>query len=175
VTSGPETATSGSLADAFTAIVEAQWGAVYRLLYHVTGNAHDADELSQETFLRAWQRFDSFQPGTNLRSWLLRIATNAAFDLHRKRKRARGAPLLDDVPGREASPGHWLETAEQTALVRAAMQELSATTRAVFHLRATESLSFREIGEAVGVSEEAARWHMHEARRRLIKTVRRSE
>jgi DNA-directed RNA polymerase specialized sigma24 family protein len=55
------------------------------------------------------------------------------------------------------------------------MKQLSATTRAVFHLRATESLSFREIGAAIGVSEEAARWHMHEARRRLVKHVRRSE
>ena len=172
--SGPETAFPDYPPDpsGFTAIVEAHWGAVYRLLYHMTGNRHDAEELSQETFLRAWRRMDTFQRGTNLRSWLLRIATNAGLDLHRKRKRSRSAALPDELPGREASPGHWLVTLEQTTLVRAAMKELSATTRAVFHLRATESLPFREIGAMLGVSEEAARWHMHEARRRRVRHVR---
>jgi DNA-directed RNA polymerase specialized sigma24 family protein len=51
------------------------------------------------------------------------------------------------------------------------MQELTELTRMVFHLRATEDLSFREIGELVGTTEQGARWHMHQARTRLLKQL----
>ena len=72
--------------DHFAQVVEAHWPAVYRLLYSLCGNAHDSEDLAQETFLRAMRRWDSFRSGTNLRAWLLRIATNAYFDLRRKKK-----------------------------------------------------------------------------------------
>jgi len=155
--------------DGFAAAVDVHWSAVFRLLFCMTGNTHDAEELAQETFLRAWRRFDSFRPGTQLRAWLLRIATNACLDVQRQRKRARQTPLPDDLPDAQNGPGHRLETAEQAALLRAAMNGLSETTRTVFHLRATESLSFREIAEMLGTTEQAARWHMHQARRKLVK------
>jgi RNA polymerase sigma-70 factor (ECF subfamily) len=160
---------SAAAPDVFAAAVDAHWPAVYRLLFCITGNAHDAEELTQETFLRAWRRFDSFRPGTRLRAWLLRIATNAGLDVQRQRKRARQTPLPDDLPERQNGPGHRLETAEQAALLMAAMNELSETTRTVFHLRATESLSFREIAAMLDTTEQAARWHMHQARRKLVK------
>jgi RNA polymerase sigma factor (sigma-70 family) len=106
-----------------------------------------------------------------MRCWLLRIATNACLDLRRKQKRSKRAPLQDDPadPGRH--PGYRLETAEQAELVRAAMEELSETTRTVFHLRAQESLSFREIAAVLETTEQAARWHMHQARSKLLKRM----
>ena len=65
-------------------------------------------------------------------------------------------------------------TAEQAALVRAALEELSDLTRMVFHLRVQEDLSFKEIAELAGTTEQAARWHMHQARMRLLKRLEES-
>jgi RNA polymerase sigma-70 factor (ECF subfamily) len=140
----------------------------------MTGNLHDAEELTQETFLRALRRLDAFRPGTQMRCWLLRIGTNACLDMRRKRTRSKAVPLQDDLPDSGRHPGYRLETAEQVELLQAAMRELSETTRMVFHLRAQESLSFRQIAALVGTSEPAARWHMHQARRKLLQHMKRT-
>lgn len=152
----------------FSEVVNAHWPAVYRLLYCMTGNTHDTEDLTQETFLRALNRLETFAPGTQMRAWLLRIATNALADVRRKRQRASWKPLPEEVPGNGRRPEHSLEAAEQNELLRTALEELSETTRLVFHLRTQEELSFREIGEMAGTSEESARWHMHQARGKLM-------
>jgi RNA polymerase sigma-70 factor (ECF subfamily) len=103
-----------------------------------------------------------------MRAWLLRIATNAFFDEQRKRKRAKLQPLVDELPMNSSPTGTELETTEQAALARAAMEELTELTRLVFHLRVQEDLSFREIAELAGTTEQAARWHMHQARTKLM-------
>ncbi len=155
----------------FAELVEQHWSAVYRLLYNLCGSAHDTEDLTQETFLRALNRLDSFQPGTKMRAWLLRIATNAWFDVRRKRQRVTMQALDVEPSEAEQSVEERLATAEQAALLRMAMQDLPDVTRMVFHLRVTEELSFAEIGEMAGVSEEAARWHMHQARTRLLRRM----
>jgi len=154
----------------FAAVVHQHWTAVYKLLHALTGNLHDTEDLTQETFLRALAKLDTFQAGTNLRAWLLRIASNAYFDVHRKRNRIAMQPLAD-LPGKAEPPGQALEQHEDGARIRQALAELPETTRMVFHLRAAEELPFREIGGIVGVSEEAARWHMHQARTKLLAVV----
>lgn len=153
----------------FAAIVEAHWTAVYRFLFSLSGNSHETEDLTQETFLRALKRIDSFKPGTKMRSWLLRIAANACFDARRKQKRVRFRALECEVASPEAGPEHRLETIEQSELLGVALEELSDLTRMVFHLRAVEDLSFRDIASLAEISEEAARWHMHHARTRMLK------
>ena len=154
----------------FAAVVHEHWNAVYRMIHHLCGNAHAAEDLTQEAFLRALDRIDKFEIGTNMRAWLLRIATPApSFDEQRKRKRARSQALIDDLPTNASPPGADLETVEQAALARAALEELTEqTTRLVFHLRVEEDLSFREIAELAGTTEQSARWHMHQARTKLL-------
>jgi RNA polymerase sigma-70 factor (ECF subfamily) len=152
----------------FEMVVHQHFSAVYRLLWSLTGDAHQTEDLAQETFLRGLQRFDTFRPGTNLRAWLLRIASNAFLDDRRKRKRVRSAPLDSDLAGPVAGPGYALETAERSSLVRSALEELSDLTRLVFHLRVQEDLSFRDIAELAGTTEQAARWHMRHARVHLL-------
>jgi RNA polymerase sigma-70 factor (ECF subfamily) len=155
-------------AGTFSALVERHWPAVCRLLLGLTGHAHDTEDLAQETFLRAWKTRDSFRPGSNERAWLLRIASNAFFDLRRRQQRRPVEPLADEPAATDRHPAARLEAAEQAELLRAAMAELTEVTRLVFHLRAVEELSFREIGEIADVTEEAARWHMGQARRKLL-------
>jgi RNA polymerase sigma-70 factor (ECF subfamily) len=152
----------------FASVVAEHWSAVYRLLYSLTGDPHATDDLTQETFLRALQRYASLRPDSRIRAWLLRIATNAFFDSVRKAKRAKTGPLDQDVAAVNAPAGQTLETTERAALLRVAMAELTDLTRLVFHLRATEDLSFREIAEVAGTTEQSARWHMHQARTKLL-------
>jgi RNA polymerase sigma-70 factor (ECF subfamily) len=152
-------------------VLAGHWVGVYRLALSLTGTAHEAEDLTQETFLRALQRLDSFEPDTNLRAWLLRIASNAFLDDRRKRARRRTGPLDHEPACPAPPPGHHLETAERSGLVRSALARLSPLTRLVFHLRAEEDLSFREIGELAGTTEEAARWHMRQARLHLLRCL----
>lgn len=158
-------------APSFAMLVREHWEAVYRLAHSLTGNEHDADDLTQESFLKAWNRIDSFRPGTNLRSWLLKIASNTFLDEQRRRKRSKTLALDIEPPGRTESPGFALEVADRVTKVREAMNELSELSRMVFHLRATEDLSFRHIAEIAGTTEQSARWHMHHARTRLLEIL----
>jgi RNA polymerase sigma factor (sigma-70 family) len=157
--------------DALIEAINEHWTPVYRFVFCAVGDSHDAEDLTQETFLRAWNRRDSFLPGTSWRAWLLRIAANAVLDVQRRRRRVVFTSLGHEPTAQSPPPEHRLEVAEQGALLRAAMQELTELTRMVFHLRATEDLSFREIGELVGTTEQGARWHMHQARTRLLKQL----
>jgi len=156
---------------AMTQVVEQHWNAVYRLLYRLSGSSHDAEDLTQETFLRALQRRDSFRAGTNMRAWLMRIASNAFFDLQRRRRTAKATPLEDgQVQGAPTQAGP-VETQELGGLLAAAIARLPETPRLVFLMRSLEELSFRDIAEAIGSTEETARWHMLQARRKLLEML----
>jgi RNA polymerase sigma-70 factor, ECF subfamily len=166
---GTETPDLPEPSDSFKAVVEVHWTAVYRLLYSMTGNPHDTEDLAQETFLRALRRWDTFKRGTNLRAWLLRIASNAYFDVRRKRQTLKINPLPEDIESEESAAESALEMKEQADLVRIAMLDLTELTRLVFHLRVTEELSFKEIAKMADITEVAARQHMHQARAKLHK------
>jgi RNA polymerase sigma-70 factor (ECF subfamily) len=135
----------------------------------MTGNPHDSEDLAQETFLRALRRWDSYKHGTNLRAWLLRIASNAFFDVRRKRQTLKIGSLPDEIENTDSAAELVLERKEQADLIRAAMQDLTELTRLVFHLRVTEDLSFKEIAKLADITEVAARQHMHQARAKLLK------
>ena len=159
----------------FAAVVRDHWESVFRLLAHLAGNDHDAEELTQETFLRAWQGWARVQPDTRPRAWLLQIARNAYLDLYRRRQKVRFRALADDRPAAGCDPTHGPEVNEEAAAVRVAIQELPETARLVFLLRVEGELSFAEIARELDTSEEAARWHMHQARTKLLARMRPKE
>lgn len=144
------------------------WDGVFTLLHRLTRNRHEAEDLTQETFLRAARQNESFQPGTNLRAWLMRIAVNAHLDARRRQQVVRNEPLPDELPAGDPAPRERLAGAELAAAVEQAIGQLPELPRAVFLLRTREELSFREIGDAIQATEETARWHMLQARRRLL-------
>jgi RNA polymerase sigma-70 factor (ECF subfamily) len=153
---------------AFDVLVEQHWDSVYRLVYHLCGNVHDAQDLAQDTFLKAIGAKGSFKTGTNLRAWLLRIASNSFLDLRRKKKTARAKPM-------EAEPAvtfpDGAANSELMQMLSNAIQQLDDTQRMVFLMRTQEDLSFREIAGMLETTEETARWHMLQARRRLMKDL----
>jgi RNA polymerase sigma-70 factor (ECF subfamily) len=156
----------------FRSVVEEHFAPVYRLLYRLLGNRHDAEDSAQETFLRALRGHDRLRPDSRLRPWLLRIAYNAAMDLLRRRA---GRPVgpLESEPAADSRPvGAGLEVADAFTEAEPALRALPATSRTVFLLRTMQEASFSEIAGVIGASEETARWHMHEARRRLAEFFR---
>ena len=141
---------------AFGQVVRSYQRAVYRVAYALTRNAGDADDVTQETFLRAWQAIRRFRVGEPLYPWLARIAMNTAFSLMRRRKRRPEValePMLEtgmqwaggDDPLEDAAAG---ERDERLARAYAALSE---EHRAVLALRVVEDLSYEEIARALQV------------------------
>ena len=133
----------------FADLVREHWTVVFRCMMHLAGNVHDAEELTQETFLRAmphWPTSDETRP----RAWLLRIARNAWLDLARRRTAVKFDPLPVDHSVEENDPGRALTLADEAAKVRAALAELSELARTVFLMRVEGELSFAEIAAAPG-------------------------
>jgi len=143
-------------------------------MYRLTSNTHDAEDLTQQAMLQGLENLQQFQPGSNMRSWLLRIATNCFLD-HKRRRRptAMDATVIDQShlapsSGTLSTP---LEDLEMTAQVHKALMQIPDTQRAVFVLRTTEELSFRDIAQVLGTTEVTARWHMLQARQRLLEIL----
>jgi RNA polymerase sigma-70 factor (ECF subfamily) len=154
----------------FDELVERHWESVYRLAYHQSGNVHDAQDLAQETFLKAMSGRESFRQGTNLKAWLLRITSNAFLDQRRRRKTAR-ATGIDQQAEPAVYHADTAEADEVSGAVWKAIRGLDETQRTVFLLRTQDDLSFAEIAEVVNVTEATARWHMMQARRRLMREL----
>lgn len=150
--------------------VREHWDNVFGHLYRLSGKQHVAEDLAQETFLRAGQQCRSFKAGTNLRAWLMRIATNAFLDSRRRASVAKADPIKDDTVA-PAPTMNVSDARELNEALTAALAGLPETARAVFLLRAREDMSFREIALAIGSTEETARWHMLQARRKLMQRM----
>lgn len=155
---------------AFAVLIERYWDRLFRWLYHLTHDNHAAEDLAQETFLKAFAAIGRFKPETNFRAWLFRIGHNNFVNLHRSRASQR-QPLPAEVPGKHEGP------VEET-LSREAMQELAravallpAEFRAAFLLRVEEGLSFRQMAAILDTTEETARWRVFKARQRLVQTL----
>lgn len=115
--------------DAFTRLVERHQKMVYNLALGKTGSHHDAEEVTQTAFFKAWQGLPSFQGKAAFSSWLYRLTVNAAIDLLRQRKKHQGALSLDDpdlpvVPDRGPSPEELSEEHERRQLLWQAIESL---------------------------------------------------
>lgn len=153
---------------AFGRLVTAYWDRLYRWLYHLTRDRHQAEDLAQETFLKALAGVGSFRPGSNFRAWLFRIGHNNFVNLKRATKRITG-PLPDDAP---APPGVTAEDAaagkEAQQAVAQAVAGLPPEFRAALMLRTDEGLSFKEVAVILDTTEETARWRVFKARQKLL-------
>jgi RNA polymerase sigma factor (sigma-70 family) len=133
----------------------------------------DADDCLQETFLSALRAYPRAEPG-NLRAWIFTIARRKAIDHHRSRSRtakpvAEPHELIDSGAGRQAagSLDRALGMSPQHSEIWAAVAELPASQRAAVVLRFAVDLRYREVGQAMGTSEEAARRSVHEGLKKL--------
>ncbi len=142
---------------------------VYRLAYRLSGNPHDAEDLTQETFIRVFRSLASYRPGT-FEGWLHRITTNLFLDMVRHRSRMRVGALLDDserIPGRGPEPEQVFADTHLDPELQAALDELAPEFRAAVVLCDVEGLSYEEIGATLGVKLGTVRSRIHRGRAAL--------
>ncbi len=158
-------------ADAFRLLVERHSRSIFRVAWRMTGNEHDADDVVQETFLRAYRQIDGFEERANFSTWLHRIAVNCSLDLLRARQRhdkqyTTSDELLDAASG-APEPDRVVLSAEVQRQVAAAMKLLSDNERTAFVLRHFEGMPVEEIGKTLGIQVNAAKHTIFRAVRKL--------
>jgi RNA polymerase sigma-70 factor (ECF subfamily) len=140
---------------------------VYRLAYRLTGNQHDAEDLTQEVFVRVFRSLSSYTPGT-FEGWLHRITTNLFLDQARRKQRIRFDGLPDDVgdrlPGREPGPERAWEHNNLDYDVQHALDALPPDFRAAVVLCDIEGLSYEEIAATLDVKLGTVRSRIHRGR-----------
>lgn len=138
---------------------------VYRLALRLSNDPHVAEDLTQETLLRAWRQVHSLREPAALRVWLFRITTNLWRD--RLRRRSPTAQLDHDPPGPTAEPGRSLSGGEELSRAYRAMCELPPRQREVLHLIACEEMSLADVAATLGITRESAKANLSLARKRL--------
>jgi RNA polymerase sigma-70 factor (ECF subfamily) len=143
---------------------------VYRLAYRLTGNMHDAEDLTHDVFIRVFRSLDSYQPGT-FEGWLHRITTNAFLDKMRRKQRIRFDALSDDaaarLPTSELGPEQSYTDTHFDDDVQRALDALSADFRAAVVLCDIEGLSYEEIATTLGIKLGTVRSRIHRGRAQL--------
>jgi RNA polymerase sigma-70 factor (ECF subfamily) len=156
--------------EAFARLIEAYWDKLYRWLYRLTHHRQTAEDLTQETFLKAFSRLNSFKAGTNFHAWVFRIAFNTFANLRRD-SAGRRDPLPEQVPAGAEGPVEQAINRESMRLLETAVRKLPEEFRLAFLLRVQEDLSFREIAGVLGLTEETARWRVFKARQQLLQVL----
>ena len=142
---------------------------VYRLAYRLSGSQQDAEDLTQETFIRVFRSVQNYQPGT-FEGWLHRITTNLFLDMVRRRARIRMEALPEDydrVPADEPNPEQIYHDARLAPDLQAALDSLPPEFRAAVVLCDIEGLSYEEIGATLGVKLGTVRSRIHRGRQAL--------
>jgi len=165
-------------ARAFSELVRRYEGKIFRLAQHITQNREDAEDVLQETFLKAYEHLDQFQGNSKFYTWIVRIAVNQALMKLRKRKSDKSVSLDEQVDTGEdtivreiaawdPNPEQRYSSEELNSILDSAVQSLAPPYRAVFVLRDIEDLSTEETAEALDLSVPAVKSRLLRARLQL--------
>ena len=166
---------------AFRALVERHSHSVFRLAFRMTGNEQDAEDVVQETFLRAYKQIHRFDGRAAFGTWLYRIGANCSLDLIRSRKsrKEQQAPSsdetasnwLDRVAARDPSPERLTHSGQIAELIEPALQQLTETERIAFILRHYEGCDIDEIARTLGVQANAAKHSVFRAVQKMRRAL----
>ena len=154
----------------FDEIYESYFDSVYRYMLSLSGDPHAAEEITQETFFKALQSLDQFRGDSSVKSWLCAIAKNIWISEQRKKK-AQPIDEASSLPDPGMSPEESIVRQDESMRIHRLLHRLDEPYREVFTLRALGQLSFRDIGELFGKSENWACVVYHRARARLKKEM----
>jgi RNA polymerase sigma-70 factor (ECF subfamily) len=167
-------------ADAFRVLVERHSRSLFRLAYRMTGNESDAEDVVQESFMRAFKQLDKFDDRASFGTWLYRITANCSLDLVRSRKRRsermapvdpeREDPMLN-LPAHEPSPERAAQSGEVRDRVAEAMEELSPTERTAFVLRHFEGMCIEDVSRVLECQPGAAKHSVFRAVQKLRRAL----
>jgi RNA polymerase sigma-70 factor (ECF subfamily) len=167
---------------AFRELVERYKKKVYFLALDMAGNPIDAEDISQEVFLKVFRSFSTFRKGARLGSWLYRITYNASID-HLRRKGAAPEPVGDEIiesmslgesslPRRGApDPEAAMEASQLQDRIARALERVSPQEKAVFLLRHYEDLMLKDIAETLGLSIGSVKSYLFRAVRKIQKEL----
>jgi RNA polymerase sigma-70 factor (ECF subfamily) len=168
---------------AFRELVESYKKKVYYLALDMAGNPVDAEDISQEVFLKVYRSFSTFRRGAKLGSWLYRVTYNASID-HLRSKGAAPQPMADEILESRSREGDGLprggasdpvaaaEERELQARIAKALEKVSPQEKAVFLLRHGEDLMLKDIAETLGLSIGSVKSYLFRAVRKLQKELR---
>lgn len=153
--------------EAFTYLVEVYQKPVFNLCYRMLGNAGDAEDAAQETFIRAYKAITRYDPARKFSSWLLTIASNYCIDQHRRRKLptfSYDSLPVPDIP--DAKPGMESQIAknEESSLVMDLLDTLNPKDRSAIILRYWYEYSYEDIARSLSLSVSAVKSRLHRAR-----------
>jgi RNA polymerase sigma-70 factor (ECF subfamily) len=159
--------------NAFGELVRRHYQGMVRVVYQMCGDTALAEDATQEAFIRAWVNLPSFQPTAPIRSWLYRIAINAALDVLRKKpeisiEEEQVTMITDQNPGPESA----LMEKERTAMIQQAMKDLPEASRSVLVLREYGELSYQEISKVLDIPIGTVMSRLNYARNRLREILR---
>ena len=166
--------------DAFGVLVERHSRNLFRLAFRMTGNEQDAEDIVQETFMKAYRQLAKFDRRASFSTWLYRIAANGSLDLIRSRNRRQeqqepameeGQELASSVSAGDPTPERLAFSVELKNLLAPALEQLSPMERAAFVLRHYEGLSTEDIGQALGVQAGAAKHSVFRAVQKLRRAL----
>ena len=156
----------GGSENALKELVERHLSAVYTFCLRYTGNPEDAEDASQEAFLKAWKKLKHFDTKKSFRTWLFAIAKNSATDLMRKRKSVNFSQfdtaddsnvLVDTLADEEPLPDELFERASLASDARTALAQLPSRDRAILSLRYEEEESFESIARIMKIPANTVR------------------
>ena len=159
--------------EAFRALVEQHSRRAFQLAYRITGNEQDAEDVVQESFIRAYRQLNRFEARAHFGTWLHRIVANCSVDLIRSRRARYDHASTDDLAPAEqpqagsADPERLAASAQIERTLTAAMAALSPLERAAFTLRHYEGRSIAEIGKTLGLGTSATKHSVFRAVRKL--------
>jgi RNA polymerase sigma-70 factor (ECF subfamily) len=166
--------------DAFRVLVEHHSRSLFRLAFRMTGNEQDAEDVVQESFLRAFRQLGKFDERASFGTWLYRIAANCSLDLVRSKKRrseqiAHIEPDMEDpivsLPSTDPTPERVTLSSEVRERVAEAMKELSATERTAFVLRHFEGMCIEEVSRVLDCQPGAAKHSVFRAVQKLRRAL----
>jgi RNA polymerase sigma-70 factor (ECF subfamily) len=163
---------------AFEELVNRYEKKIYRLGLNITGSPEDAEDVLQETFLKAFQHLPEFREDARFYTWLVRIGVNEGLMKLRKRRSDKTVTMEDQVDDEgvampreftdwKPNPEQLLAQTELASILNNAAQSLPPTFRTVFHLRDVEGLSTAETAELLGLTESAVKARLFRARLQL--------
>ena len=163
--------------ESFSLLVEAYEKTVYNVALQMTGSREDAQDLTQEAFLKAYSSLSSFRGDSKFSSWLYRIVSNLCLDFKRRQGRRpsssltveddEGESLQLDVADESQSPETLLERKLTREAVRRGLRELPEEQRQILLLREIQGLSYEEIGEAMHLEPGTVKSRIFRARKKL--------
>lgn len=160
---------------AFSQLVEAYMRPVYNLTYRMLGNAQEAEDAAQETFLRAWSRMEQYNVEHKFSTWLFSIANHYCIDRLRKRRTVQVSiddnPVLENLHDDDPLPEQSSLRREQMVEVQQLMAQLEPDYRTPLVLRYWEDLSYEEIAVTLGLTVPAVKSRLFRARQRMAELM----